>query len=186
MFKRVMNRYPLQTQCITCALLFGAGDVITQTYFPKPKTKSSFDFSRTFRLLFFGGFVAGPSMTLWYRFLNKHIVFSSPTKQLVTRVALDQLLFSPTFLLIFFSFNGIVEGKGRDEIIHRLELGYKKVLIGNWTIWPLVQLVNFKFVPLNYQTVMVNTVALGWNTYLNLVNQEASRSSEGISNEIVA
>ncbi len=39
-------------------------------------------------------------------------------------------------------------------------------LIANWAIWPMVQLVNFRFVPLNYRLLFVNTLAIGWNCRL--------------------
>jgi protein Mpv17 len=157
---------------MTAGFLFSAGDCITQNFF---ESKDSHDWKRTLRLAAFGSCIAGPAMVYWYRFLNKNIVFQSPTKQVVTRVLMDQLMFSPTFLGIFFTYNGIMEGQSFEGIKEKLRKGYWPALLGNWTVWPAVQLVNFKFVPLNYQTILVNSVALGWNTYLSILNQRSNK-----------
>ena len=47
------------------------------------------------------------------------------------------------------------------DVSDRLESAFKPALIKGWMIWPWVQLVNFKFVPLDYRVMAVNVVALG-------------------------
>jgi protein Mpv17 len=170
-FARSMSRYPIATQITTTGFLFSAGDCITQNFFEESE---AFDFHRTLRLAVFGAGMAGPAMVYWYRFLNKNIVFRSPIGQLVTRVAMDQFIFAPSFLFLFFSYNGLMEGQSIDKIKEKFRKGYWPALVGNWTVWPLVQLVNFRFVPLHYQTVVVNSVALGWNSYLSMLNKRSS------------
>ena len=112
-------------------------------------------------------------MITWYRFLNKRVRFESKKLALVSRVGLDQLLFAPTFTAVFFTYNGLMDGDSFDKIYKRLQKGYFTALKANYAVWPAVQLINFGFVPLNYQTVVVNTLALGWNTYMNILNQKS-------------
>ena len=41
---------------------------------------------------------------------------------------------------------------------------YWEALKKNWMVWPAVQAVNFKFVPLEHRVLVVNVVSLGeWN-----------------------
>ncbi|KAI8904103.1 hypothetical protein EDD86DRAFT_195033 [Gorgonomyces haynaldii] len=150
-------------QIATTSGLFFLGDVMAQ----KLVEQKEYDPVRSLRLSLFGFSVVGPSMVLWYRFLNRHIVFKSPTQTLLARVSLDQLVFSPVFLTIFFGFNGWMEGKSYQQIKQKLDDAYWDALKANWTVWPAFQLFNFRFVPLQYQVVTVNTVALGWNTFLS-------------------
>lgn len=43
----------------------------------------------------------------------------------------------------------------------KLKSTYWNALSANWTVWPFVQAVNFKFVPLQHQVLVVNVVSLG-------------------------
>lgn len=88
------------------------------------------------------------------------------TKVVLTKVAMDQLLFAPTFLAIFIvSFNAL---KGTDWLFIKKELSnkYLDILTVNYTIWPLIQMVNFFVVPLKHQVLFVQSIAVLWNTYL--------------------
>lgn len=75
----------------------------------------SHEWSRTIRMSGFGGFVAGPVLSTWYRFAELNIKGSTPLAgtlilfticnqltcfilALVKKVAADQLLFAPTFI----------------------------------------------------------------------------------------
>ena len=48
---------------------------------------------------------------------------------------------------------------------------YAEALKKNWMVWPAVQAVNFKFVPLEHRVLVVNVVSLGewWSDSLCLV-----------------
>lgn len=43
----------------------------------------------------------------------------------------------------------------------KLESTYWEALKKNWMVWPAVQAVNFKFVPLEHRVLVVNVVSLG-------------------------
>lgn len=46
----------------------------------------------------------------------------------------------------------------------KLQSTYWEALKKNWMVWPAVQAVNFKFVPLEHRVLVVNVVSLGeWN-----------------------
>jgi len=43
----------------------------------------------------------------------------------------------------------------------KLQASYRTALEKNWMLWPAVQAVNFKFVPLEHRVLVVNVVSLG-------------------------
>lgn len=43
----------------------------------------------------------------------------------------------------------------------RLDSAYWTALQKNWMLWPFVQAVNFKLVPLEHRVLVVNVVSLG-------------------------
>jgi len=61
----------------------------------------------------------------------------------------------------------ILEGSDPKE---KLEKNYFQGLKANWMLWPAVQAVNFKLVPLEHRVLVVNIVSLGWNCFLSYLN----------------
>lgn len=52
----------------------------------------------------------------------------------------------------------IMEGSDPKE---KLDSAYWSALKSNWILWPAVQAINFKFVPLEHRVLVVNIVSLG-------------------------
>lgn len=89
---------------------------------------------------------------------------------MLLRVACDQLIFAPTFLAVYMTFAGVTEGSTKAELQERFNEKYLPILSTNYMVWPWIQMVNFTWVPLNYRTMVVNTVAIAWNTYLSYMS----------------
>ena len=112
--------------------------------------------------------VFGPAAAKWYPFLQKRIGLPTENRTIVARVAADQLLFSTTNMLVFLSSMSIMEGTDpKEKLKSRYWIGLKV----NFAVWPLVQFINFKFVPLDLRVLVVNVVALGWNCFLSYLNR---------------
>lgn len=105
-------------------------------------------------------------MRVWYGALYKY-VGSTGTAVALKKVFIDQIVFAPLFLVAILSAVAFMQGKDSDNIISDLEANYLDVLKSNYLLWPWVQIVNFTYVPLQYQVLLVQVVALFWNTYLS-------------------
>lgn len=102
--------------------------------------------------------IFGPAATAWFGFLQRHVVLNSKAGTVVARVAVDQIFFAPTQLTCFLSSMAIMEGSDPvEKWRNTFFLSYKASL----SVWPLVQTVNFTFVPLEYRVLMVNAISLG-------------------------
>ncbi|KAI9103112.1 putative integral membrane protein, Mpv17/PMP22 family [Phlyctochytrium arcticum] len=175
-YHTVLTRRPILTQALTAGTLFGVGDLIAQQGFGET-TWSQHDWKRTGRLMTYGTLGLGPAIAVWYRFLNANVQMKSKIGTTVARMTADQFLFAPTNLVCFFTAMGLMEGKSTAEIKKKFQTTYLPTLKANFILWPPIQLANFYFVPLNYQSLVVNTVALGWNTYLSFANASGDKSS---------
>ncbi|KAK2464908.1 hypothetical protein APHAL10511_002984 [Amanita phalloides] len=158
---------PLLTNCISAAILFGAGDVLAQQAI-EGKGLNGHDFARTARLSFYGGALFGPCITSWYGFLNR-IKFANPKTAVVYRVWLDQAVFTPVGVLFFYGAMSVLEGKPH-EAVDRIQRAYVPTLIRNWGVFIPTQLINFAFVPHHLRFLVVSVVGLFWNTYLSFDN----------------
>ena len=57
----------------------------------------------------------------------------------------------------------------RERVGKKLRDNWLQGLKANWTVWPGVQLVNFRFVPLEHRLLVVNLVSLGELFFPSLV-----------------
>lgn len=111
--------------------------------------------------------VFGPAATTWYKFLAKNVNLKSPNGTILARVALDQGVFAPVFIGVFLSSMATMEGNSVKE---KLDKNYRTALTSNYMLWPFVQAVNFKVVPLEHRVLFVNVISIGWNCYLSYLN----------------
>ncbi|KAK4170339.1 hypothetical protein QBC43DRAFT_305931 [Cladorrhinum sp. PSN259] len=164
---------PLLTSAISTSILFSIGDITAQQLVDK-RGLSKHDYARTGRMALYGGAVFGPCASTWFRVLSKHVNFpGSPNRTMLARVAADQGLFAPVFIGLFLSSMAVLEGGSPAA---KLKESYVPALSANYMIWPFVQMVNFKFIPLQHRLVFVNVISIGWNSYLSWLN---SKSGEG-------
>ncbi|KAI8816346.1 uncharacterized protein EV422DRAFT_546360 [Fimicolochytrium jonesii] len=175
LYHRTMVKNPIATQAATAGLLFAAGDVVAQ-HGVEGKGAGDHDWARTGRLTLYGTFALGPAIAVWYRFLNRAVSFKNPLGATVTKVAMDQFMFAPINMFCFFTSMGFMEGKTWTQVKRKLSESYLEAYKANCMLWPPVQLCNFYFTPVNYQSLVVNTVALGWNSYMSWTNAKTRPS----------
>lgn len=163
-YSHLLRKYPLTVQSLQTGTLMGAGDVLSQVFVEK-KSVNEYKWQHTARFFALGVFMITPALTTWYGILHRKIG-SGKGLTAIKKVALDQGLFAPSFLGVFLTVLGLVQGNTFEHIREDLKKNYRDILLANWSVWPAVQIVNFNFVPLHHQVLVVQTFALLWNTYL--------------------
>ena len=91
------------------------------------------DYPRTVRFAAFGGMVAGPLMVTWYfplgdagvnrrryRILERYVTIRNPNAKVLARVCLDQFVFAPPNIAVFFTAQSLMEGESVAEIKAKL------------------------------------------------------------------
>jgi len=127
-----------------------------------------FDFPRMIRFMGFG-FLYAPISYTWFGILDRHFP-ATGFGQVLLRTLVDQVCMSPLGLAVFFTFMTLAEGGGQRALKRKFLEGYLPTLRANYCVWPAVQIINFKFMPLPLQIPFVNTVGVFWNMYLSLEN----------------
>ncbi|KAG8227635.1 hypothetical protein J437_LFUL008712 [Ladona fulva] len=175
-YQRLLLKHPTKLQALQTGLLMGIGDLIAQTAIEEKNLKNV-DYVRTTRFFGIGFFIAGPGLKFWYGFLDKRIA-KGRTGVAVTlkKVFLDQAVFAPNFLASFIVLLGFLGNEPWFKIKEKLQRDYCDILITNYKVWPTVQIVNFYVMPLQYQVLFVQIVALFWNTYLSWKTNNSTKS----------
>ncbi|CCG81558.1 Putative uncharacterized protein [Taphrina deformans PYCC 5710] len=142
-----------------------------------------FDYERLARFVCYG-YVSAILQFKWFAWLEDTFPIAGHSA-LVKRLLADQLFYAPFSLLFFFGFMNLFQGGSRADLRKRLEKQYVGALKAQYILWPAVQIINFKFVPLMYQlplgtsqrncelavllTASVSSVNVGWNIYLSFI-----------------
>ncbi|KAK2968644.1 hypothetical protein RJ640_001419 [Escallonia rubra] len=89
-----------------------------------------------------------------------------------TKVAVDGIIFGPLDLLVFFTYMGFASGKSADQVKEDVKRDFLPALILEGGIWPIVQVANFRFVPVRYQLLYVNFFCLLDSCFLSWIEQQ--------------
>ncbi len=113
-----------------------------------------FDFERLTRFMAYG-FGMAPLQFRWFKFLERcfPITKTSAFGPAMKRVAFDQLIFAPFGIACFFTVMTVAEGGGRRAVYHKLRDMYVPTLKANFMVWPAVQVINFRLMPVQFQLV---------------------------------
>ncbi|KAG0635091.1 putative integral membrane protein, Mpv17/PMP22 family [Tuber brumale] len=188
---------PLLTMTATNTLLFAIADTTAQTVpslslryrcrcrrsSPPSSSSSSssspprFDWNRLIRFASWGCIVA-PFQFKWLRFLARRYPFSRERGDvgallLVKRVGLDQVVFAPVGLAGFFAWMTVSGGGGWRDVRRKFGEVYFGALRSNYILWPAVQMVNFRLIPLRFQLPFASSWGILWGAYLSLANSAA-------------
>ncbi|XP_075484527.1 uncharacterized protein LOC142524423 isoform X4 [Primulina tabacum] len=126
--------------------------------------------------LFGLGFV-GPVGHFWYegldRFIRLRLQLRPNSFRFVgTKVAVDGIIFGPLDLLLFFTYMGFSTGKSATQVKEDVKRDFLPALILEGGIWPIVQVANFRFIPVRYQLLYVNFFCLLDSCFLSWLEQQ--------------
>lgn len=117
----------------------------------------AFDFERLTRFMGYG-FCIAPVQFRWFKLLEKLFPMAKTSSfgPALKRVAFDQIVFAPVGVAVFFSAMTVAEGGGRRAVSNKLRDMYVPTLKANYAVWPAVQLINFRLMPVQYQLVCLS------------------------------
>jgi len=180
-YEKSFESHPYRTLAFTNGGLNALGDAVAQVsqrvLGGKPSDRPHiYDPFRTLRFFCFG-FGIGPFIGRWNFFLEKIFPLRTVTgmgnvslKALSKRVAADQLFMAPVGLVIFIGSMGIMEGRNTNKVREKYTDMYLPALFANWKVWPLAQLINFRYMPLPYRVPFQSTCGVFWTLYLSILN----------------
>jgi protein Mpv17 len=186
-YQHSFDTHPNSTLALTGACLTAFGDVVAQVAQVTAgrrngEERHTYDVARTTRFFCYG-LAISPVMGRWNAFLERRFPLRRSTgkisfKALSKRVAADQLIMAPIGLGLFLSSMGIMEARSPRQIRERFSALYQTALVANWKVWPMAQLVNFRYMPLPYRVPFSQTCGVFWTLYLSILNSEETKQQD--------
>ncbi|KAK7280274.1 hypothetical protein RJT34_25336 [Clitoria ternatea] len=159
----MIKSWPILTKSVTCALIYTAADLSSQTIVRE--SSEPYDFIRTLRMAGYGMIILGPSLHFWFNFVSKLF----PRRDLFStlkKMVMGQALYGPTMTVVFFSSNARLQGETGSEIIARLKRDLLPTLLSGVMYWPVCDFITFRFIPVHLQPLVSNSFSYLWTIYM--------------------
>lgn len=85
------------------------------------------------------------------------------------KLTMDTFVFDPLYLSLFFAVTGALEGHSPSQIGNKLCDELLRTWLVDISVWTPIQTINFRYVPVLYQALVVQSCNIGWNAYLSFV-----------------
>ncbi|KAJ3311314.1 hypothetical protein HDV04_004122 [Boothiomyces sp. JEL0838] len=151
----------LITAAFTSGSLYVVGDLINQTVFTPHK---HIDWQQSAKFALIGFTLHGPYFWAGFKFLDRMFGMAKAMPTVLKKAVAGQLLVFPPFSLMFLSYSAILDGK---KPIENIQSQFVPIFINGCGVWPIANVVNFRFVPIQHRMIYINLVGIGWNTYLS-------------------
>lgn len=132
---------------------------------------------RSLRAITIGGLFSLPSYH-WFLFLSSTALLNVPSRPLLSlasKVLVQQALFAPVFNTYFFGAQSLLSGDTWREAVERVKRTVPESWRQSCRFWPVVTAGIFWLVRPRHRSVAAGVVAIGWQTYLGVLNQRAAR-----------
>ncbi|KAL2844208.1 hypothetical protein BJX68DRAFT_149813 [Aspergillus pseudodeflectus] len=197
-YSRFQERRPYTTQVCSSIVIYLCGDLSAQFLFPEKSSsaqqkslasgekgqedavveeRGEYDPWRTMRHLTVGIGSSIPSYN-WFMFLHNNFNFTSKFLSILTKVVVQQAVFTPVFNTYFFSVHSLLSGASLEETFERLKVALPRSIVNSAKFWPMVTAFSFMYVPPQFRNVFSGCIAVGWQTYLSWLNQKAAHEVE--------
>jgi hypothetical protein len=187
-------RRPHTVQLVSTLVVYLIGDLTAQTLAPTPqeedddgstaKRTSTYDPYRTVRALIIGGLAAIPGYH-WFLFLAHNFNYSSKVGSIVLKVMINQVVFTPIFNSYFFGMQSLLTGAEWNDIVQRIKHTVPQSWINSWKLWPAVTAFSFAFIRVELRGLFAGVIAIGWQTYLSVLNQRAAKIEKAKKTESI-
>lgn len=166
-------KWPLITKMVTSGTLCGAGDLLCQTI---NGDGSSFNLKRAAAFTAMGVIYVAPALHLNFVYILPRVVPASKNASKVIqglkKVAFDQSCIAPIFTVGLFMTINLLEGHGFSGGLLALKTKLWETMLVGWRVWIPVNFINFSFIPVMYQLLFVNVVAVFYNGFLSYMQHD--------------
>eukprot|EP00555_Chaetoceros_dichaeta_P002918 CAMPEP_0198250872 /NCGR_PEP_ID=MMETSP1447-20131203/1891_1 /TAXON_ID=420782 /ORGANISM="Chaetoceros dichaeta, Strain CCMP1751" /LENGTH=195 /DNA_ID=CAMNT_0043935769 /DNA_START=100 /DNA_END=684 /DNA_ORIENTATION=+ len=127
-YNEQLDKNPLTAKACTSLVGWFLGDLLAQLFIVKAP---QLDLARLASLTAFGFLYHGPSGHYFYNWLDSKVE-GTDGKAVFTKVAIDQILWCPLFMTVFFTYLGLVAGDSPATIASKIKNDLLTACQGSW------------------------------------------------------
>lgn len=75
---------------------------------------------------------------------------------------------------------GTMDGLSSDDTLDKLKKDWPVYMAADAVFWPFFQFLNFKFVPLHYQTTSIYAACLFWSIVMSAIESRTTDIQQGV------
>jgi hypothetical protein len=163
----MLDASPVFTKCISAGLIAGLGNLGAQRLMHDEKDgKFKIDWQQTGRFALLNVVFVAPVLHYWYTWLAVAI----PGKAIIPvlkRVGYDEFLFTPVYVPVLMGILWSMEGVEMKRIPQMIREEWLNIMLFDWAVYIPVQILNFRFVPVKFQVLVINVIGVGWNCFVS-------------------
>ncbi|XP_063706759.1 mpv17-like protein [Culicoides brevitarsis] len=163
----ITGRFKVVRGALAYAILWPFGCLLQQTILEK-RTFKDYDWHKCLRYSMYGALFNGPTLYYWIRIASQ-MWPKSDIRSSLAKAFTEQIAYDPFAITIFLYTMTLAEGHSKKEA--RAEVAEKflpSYQIG-FIYWPIVQTMNFAFVPKKNQVIVAGIGSVFWTTFLACV-----------------
>ena len=108
------------------------------------------------------GMTVGPCCHYWYQLLDAYLP-GRTFPVVMKKVVVDQVLFSPLCIAVFFLTLGALDASPLGDIWEEIRRKGAVIYAAEWFVWPPAQAFNFYLIPLKFRVLFDNLVSFGFD-----------------------
>jgi len=166
-YQSALNAKPILTKASTSLVGFALSDTLTQLFIEKT---GAFNLKRVIKMASFGFLCHGTTGHYFYNFLDSKISGTTPPV-VAAKVFIDQTLWAPVFMVMFFSYMCIFDGTP-DLIGSKIKQDIFTAVSGSWKTWIPAHTINFAFVPSDMRLLYINVIQIFFNMFMSIIGNK--------------
>lgn len=165
-YQNALDTKPILTKATTSLVGFGLSDLLTQVFIEKIDV----NLKRLLKMASFGFCVHGTTGHYFYQYLDRKLIGATPFN-VAAKVAIDQTLWAPVFMVMFFTYMMIFEGTP-DKIVPKIQQDVFTAVQGSWMTWIPAHIINFALVPPRQRLLYINSIQIFFNMFMSVIGNK--------------
>ncbi|GAB0094446.1 SYM1 [Sergentomyia squamirostris] len=166
--KLVTSQYPVLRGMLAYSVIWPTAVIVQQTI--AGKRWDTYDYKKCVRFCLYGTFFVAPTLYMWVRFSSR-IWPATGLRTAAKKAVIEQFTYGPFAQSSFLFIMPLLEGRSVKEAVEDVRLKLPPTWKVAVCFWPVIQTINFTYVPERNRVPFVAAGSLVWTIFLAYMNQ---------------